>query len=67
VSRAGEAVLQAQLAAWDKVLAEHSKDKFFAKVVASQKSWARRILPNMHINDFDTAELAAAYRHFAGS
>ena len=67
VSRASEALLQAQLAAWDKLLAEHSKDKFFAKVVASQKAWARRILPNMHINSLDTGELAAAYRHFASS
>ena len=32
VVRTGEAVLRAQLAAWDKVIAEHSKEPFFAKV-----------------------------------
>ena len=37
VVRTGEAVLRAQLAAWDKVIAEHSKEPFFAKVIASQK------------------------------
>jgi TRAP-type mannitol/chloroaromatic compound transport system substrate-binding protein len=67
VSRASEALLQAQLAAWDKVIAEHSKDKFFAKVVGSQKAWVRRIISYVQINNLNTAELAAAYRHFAGS
>jgi TRAP-type mannitol/chloroaromatic compound transport system substrate-binding protein len=67
VSRASEALLQAQLAAWDKVIAEHSKDKFFAKVIASQKAWVRRIIPYLQINNLNTAELVAAYRHFAGS
>ncbi len=66
VSRVDEAVLQAQLAAWDKVLAEHAKDKFFAKAVASQKAWVKRIEPYLLVNNLGTAELSAAYRHFFG-
>ena len=42
VVRTGEAMLRAQLAAWDKVIAEHAKEPFFAKVIASQKAWVRR-------------------------
>src|SRR3954470_23686797 len=42
IARTGEAVLRAQLAAWDKVIAEHANEPFFAKVMASQKAWVRR-------------------------
>jgi TRAP-type mannitol/chloroaromatic compound transport system substrate-binding protein len=66
VSRVGEPVLQAQLSAWDKLIAERSKEPFFAKVIASQKAWVRRILPYLQINNLGTGELAAAYRHFFG-
>jgi TRAP-type mannitol/chloroaromatic compound transport system substrate-binding protein len=37
-------VLQAQLAAWDKVIAAQSQEPFFAKVVESQKAWAKRVV-----------------------
>jgi len=66
LSRTSESILQALLAAWDKVIAEHAKDKFFAKVVASQKAWAKRIEPYRGISDLATGELVAAYRHFFG-
>lgn len=36
-------ILEAQLAAWDKVL-EHNQDPFFQKVVASQKEFAKRVV-----------------------
>jgi TRAP-type mannitol/chloroaromatic compound transport system substrate-binding protein len=39
-----DSVLDAQLAAWDKVLASLSGDPFFAKVVESQKAWAKRVV-----------------------
>ncbi len=39
-----DSVLQAQLAAWDKVLANQSQEPFFAKVIESQKAWAKRVL-----------------------
>jgi hypothetical protein len=59
-------VLRAQLAAWDKVIAEHSKDRFFAKVIASQKAWVRRMQPYLAANNLSSSELAAAYQHFLG-
>ena len=66
VARTGEAVLQAQLAAWDEMIKEQSKEPFFAKVIASQKAWVRRTQPYLQINNLSTAESAAAYRHFFG-
>ena len=66
VVRTGDAVLRAQLAAWDKVIAEHSKEPFFAKVIASQKAWVRRLQPYLAANNLGSAELAAAYKHFFG-
>ena len=36
-------ILEAQLAAWDRVL-EHNKDPFFQKVIESQKDFARRVV-----------------------
>jgi TRAP-type mannitol/chloroaromatic compound transport system substrate-binding protein len=59
-------ILNEQLKVWDRLIAEHSKDKFFAKVIASQKAWVKRTQPYLQANDLDSAELAAAYRHFFG-
>jgi TRAP-type mannitol/chloroaromatic compound transport system substrate-binding protein len=67
VARTSEGVLRAQLAAWDKVIAEHSKDPFFAKVIESQKSWVRSTQPYLAANNLNSGELAAAYKHFIGS
>jgi TRAP-type mannitol/chloroaromatic compound transport system substrate-binding protein len=67
VVRAGEALLAAQLDAWDKVIAEHAKEPFFAKVIASQKAWVKRIQPYLALNNLNSAELASAYKHFLGS
>jgi len=39
-----DAVLQAQLAAWDKVIAAQSQEPFFAKIVESQKAWTKRVV-----------------------
>ena len=44
VHRTPDAVLQAQLAAWDKVIAAQSQEPFFAKVVEIQKAWAKRVV-----------------------
>ena len=66
VVRSGDTVLRAQLAAWDKVIAQHSKEPFFAKVIASQKAWVRRVQPYLAANNLSTGELAAAYKHFFG-
>jgi TRAP-type mannitol/chloroaromatic compound transport system substrate-binding protein len=61
-----DSVLNAQLAAWDRVIAEQSKDPFFAKVIESQKAFAKRTVPYFLINNNDTAALQAAYKHFFG-
>src|SRR5262245_51074702 len=66
VIHTNEAVLNAQLAAWDKVIVEQSKEPFFKKVIDSQKAWVKRTQPYMNINNLSSAELAAAYKHFFG-
>jgi len=59
-------VLNDQLAAWDKVIAEQSKEPFFKKVVESQKAWVRRIAPYLRTNNLDSNALKTAYQHFFG-
>ena len=44
VTKTPDSVLQAQLAAWDTVLAAQSAEPFFAKVVESQKAWVKRVV-----------------------
>lgn len=44
VYRTPDVVLQAQLAAWDKVITAQSAEPFFAKVVESQKAWVKRVV-----------------------
>jgi TRAP-type mannitol/chloroaromatic compound transport system substrate-binding protein len=44
VHRTPDSVLQAQLAAWDTVIAAQSVEPFFAKVVESQKAFAKRVV-----------------------
>lgn len=56
-----EAVLKAQLRAWDKVIAKLSKDPFCARVIESQKAWSRRVVGFQLRND-PGRELA--YDHF---
>jgi TRAP-type mannitol/chloroaromatic compound transport system substrate-binding protein len=66
VTKTPDSVLNAQLAAWDRVLAEQTKDPFFKKVVDSQKAWAKRVTPYWVINNNNTAALESAYKHFFG-
>jgi TRAP-type mannitol/chloroaromatic compound transport system substrate-binding protein len=66
IAKTGPELLQAQLKIWDKLIADHSKDSFFAKVIASQKAWVKRTQPYLEANDLGSAEHAAAYRHFFG-
>jgi TRAP-type mannitol/chloroaromatic compound transport system substrate-binding protein len=66
VIKTGEPVLNAQLAAWDKVIAAHSQEPFFRKVVESQKAWVKRTGAYLQVNNLDSAALQAAYRHFFG-
>jgi TRAP-type mannitol/chloroaromatic compound transport system substrate-binding protein len=66
VIHTGESVLNSQLAAWDKVIAEQSKEPFFKKVIDSQKAWVKRTQPYLNVNNLQSNELAVAYKHFFG-
>lgn len=61
VHQTPQSVLDAQLAAWDKVIAAQSADPFFAKVVESQKSWAKRVVGAQFELEVDQK---VAYDHF---
>jgi TRAP-type mannitol/chloroaromatic compound transport system substrate-binding protein len=65
VLRTPDSVLDAQLAAWDKVIAAN-KDPFFVKVLESQKAWAKRTVPYFLANNLNAADLQKAYKHFFG-
>ena len=58
-----QSVLDAQLMAWDKVIAELSKDAFFGKVIASQKAWTKNVVG--FFNKYDVNN-RPAYNHFFG-
>jgi TRAP-type mannitol/chloroaromatic compound transport system substrate-binding protein len=66
VLKTPDSVLNAQLRSWDKVIAEQSKEPFFAKVIASQKAWVKRTSGYLQINNNNSAALEAAYKHFFG-
>jgi TRAP-type mannitol/chloroaromatic compound transport system substrate-binding protein len=61
VHRTPDSVLQAQLAAWDKVITAQSQEPFFAKVVESQKAWAKRVVSLQFDMEVDQK---TAYDHF---
>lgn len=63
VIKTPDAVLKAQLEAWDKVLANLSKEPFFGKVIESQKAWAKRTLTYERINNV-SGEMS--FQHFFG-
>jgi TRAP-type mannitol/chloroaromatic compound transport system substrate-binding protein len=61
VFKTPEPVLDAQLGAWDKVIATLSADPFFAKVIESQKAWAKRVVALQFDMEVDQKK---AYDHF---
>ena len=65
VIKTPDAILDAQLKAWDKVV-EANKDPYFKKVLNSQKAWVKRTAPYFHSNNLTTADLQKAYKHFYG-
>jgi TRAP-type mannitol/chloroaromatic compound transport system substrate-binding protein len=65
VIKTPEPVLEAQLKAWDKVVAAN-QDPYFKKVLASQMAWVKRTAPYFHSNNLTTADLQKAYKHFYG-
>lgn len=64
VIRTPDSILDAQLAAYDKVIEEHGQDPYFMKVVDSQKDWAKRTSRYVLENNLGTADLTKAYNHF---
>lgn len=64
VYRTPDSVMAAQLAAWDKVTARISEDDpFFAKVMDSQKVYAKEVMNYLNLNQPD---YKLAYNHYFG-
>ena len=61
VIRTPDAILQAQLAAWDEILPPLMEDEFFSKVVDSQKAWCERVVFYSLQNSPD---YRLAYQHY---
>ena len=66
IIKTGSKVLDDQIAAWDKVIENQSKEPFFAKVIDSQKAWVKRTSAYVLTNNLDSSEVAKAYKHFFG-
>jgi TRAP-type mannitol/chloroaromatic compound transport system substrate-binding protein len=66
IVKSSPALLQDQLGAWDQVIAECSKEPLFAKVIASQKAWAKRTGPYRQATALDSGALLQSYRHYFG-
>lgn len=67
VKRTSKAIFDAQLVAWDKVVAEITADAnqgpFIKKVLESQKAWAKRVGYYFHNNE---ADYKTAYEYYFG-
>ncbi len=64
VYRTPDSVMQEQLKAWDKVITRLSgEDAFFAKVIASQKAYAKEVMDYLNLNQPD---YKLAYKHYFG-
>jgi len=64
VYRTPDSVMTAQLAAWDVVVNRISKeDAFFAKVIDSQKAYAKNVMNYLNLNQPD---YKLAYKHYFG-
>ena len=64
VYRTPDSVMVAQLNAWDTVVDRISgEDEFFAKVVASQKQYAKEVMEYLNLNQPD---YKLAYKHYFG-
>ncbi len=61
VARTPQAVLEAQLVAWDTVVDQLAGDEFFKKVIDSQRAWGERVAFYMIMNQTD---YKAAYEHY---
>jgi TRAP-type mannitol/chloroaromatic compound transport system substrate-binding protein len=64
VRRTPQDVFAAQLDAWDQVVEQLSADAFFARVIDSQREFAKRVSYYVLFNNVDTK---LAYEHYFGS
>ncbi len=64
VYRTPDSIMQDQLKAWDVVIDRISaEDPFFAKVIASQKSYAKKVMNYLLLN---APDYGGAYKHYFG-
>lgn len=64
IIRTPQAIFDAQIKAWDKIVAKlEAEDPFFKKVWDSQKAWAKRV---GYYHFFNNADYKAAYEHMHG-
>ena len=64
VHRTPDSVMAAQLEAWDKVVSRIAgSDPFFAKVIESQKKYAKEVMGYLNLNQPD---YKLAYKHYFG-
>ncbi len=64
VHRTPDSVMAAQLKAWDKVVERiANEDPFFAKVIESQKAYAKEVMGYLNLNQPD---YKLAYKHYFG-
>jgi TRAP-type mannitol/chloroaromatic compound transport system substrate-binding protein len=63
VFRTSSSILDAELAAWDKVVAQYSKEEWFKKISDNQKAWAKDVAYYQLLNAHDTK---LAYDHYYG-
>ena len=63
VLRTSKDIFDAQLKAWDGLIADLAKDPFMKKVMDSQKAWVKRVV---YYNMFNNADYRSAYEHFFG-
>lgn len=63
VLRTPKDVFDAQIKAWDKLIAKLAEDPFMKKVMESQKAWAKRVA---YYYFFNEADYRTAYEHHFG-
>ena len=64
VMKTPQSILAAQLDAWTKVIATRSAENpLFAKIVDSQKVWAKKVV---YLSELTTVDSLPAYRKFFG-
>ena len=63
VYRTSSSILEAQLKAWDTVVAHYDKEEWFKKISDNQKAWAKDVAYYQLLNAHDTK---LAYDHFYG-